>query len=63
MTSAATSRYLSAGVPDQIVGRLEAAKNLKGIVGVMYTNWSSDYSKLKDYADAVNAWLKKNNKK
>ena len=43
----------------RITSRLGAAEKLPGIVGVMYTNWSNDFSKLKVYSEAVDGWWSK----
>jgi hypothetical protein len=48
-------RQIIAGTdrPEPMKVRLKAAAGIPGIIGVMYTAWGQDYSRLKAFADAV----------
>jgi hypothetical protein len=49
--------------PKKIVDWLQTAKGAKGVVGVMYTTWIGDYSKLEAFLDCVNKFEAENSTK
>jgi hypothetical protein len=49
-------QILSHNNPERIVQWLKDSGQQKGVVGVMFTNWERDYSRLEAYIEAVKAW-------
>jgi hypothetical protein len=48
--------------PKNIVDWLNKTKDVKNIVGVIYTTWVGNYSDIEKYIDYVNQWEKENGK-
>jgi hypothetical protein len=46
--------------PEQSNGRLEAARGVPRVIGVMDTTWRNNYSDLEAFAGHVTAWEKGN---
>ena len=49
-------QVISDSSPENIVQLLKECGKEPGVIGVMFTNWSSNYSKSVDYAKVVDAW-------
>ena len=45
--------YYDGEVEGNVRGWLDAAKKVKGVVGIMYTTWEDRYDDLEKFADAV----------
>ncbi len=48
--------YDSADVKNRLENWLNAADKVDGVVGVMYTTWSSNYSHMQVFYESLNDW-------
>jgi hypothetical protein len=44
------------GKPEQIRDWLEATRDVKGVLGVMYTTWENKYADLEAFSNVVSGW-------
>ena len=45
------------GKPEQIRDWLEASRNVKAVLGVMYTTWENKYKDLEAFSQVVSKWM------